>query len=235
MTPAGRREFSRRMAVMWLLVTGLIQLGHDDYFLATALLAGSVAVYIYIPAVPAPVKAMMYDTGSSQAGPDWIGFVLSSLAFAFPVWAAISESHWGAIHPSAVLLWPMGLITSSFWIIGALYASYWIEIKRRKLVISSAFSMHQVPFKEIRRVKTYRRGLPKWLYLLTPLMIMKGQYGGAGSVLLARKRTGIELELKSGKSVSVSDSAYHEEIILILEALERNGVKLTAALHKRLK
>ena len=198
------------------------------------LLVGSVLVYIYLPAVPVPVKALVYNAGMSQTGPDWIGFVLSSLAFVAPIWFAISEPNWGTIHPSSMLLWPMALATSSFWIIGALYSSYWIEIKPRKLIISSTFSVNEVPFKTIKRAKSYRRGLPKWLYLLMPLMLMKGQTAGAGSLLLTQKRTGIELVLKSGKSVSIADSGFEEEIIQILQALDKHGVKLAATFKRRL-
>jgi hypothetical protein len=235
MTKAGRREFFRRILTVSILITGLSQFGYGHTILALALIVGSVLIYTYIPAVPIPAKALVYDAGMSQTGPDWIGFVLSSLAFVAPIWFAINEPHWGTIHPSSVLLWPMALATSSFWIIGALYSSYWIEIKPRKLIISSTFSVHEVPFNTIKRVKSYRRGLPKWLYMLMPLMLMKGQVAGAGSLLLTQKRTGIELILKTGKSVSIADSGFEGEIIQILQALDKHGVKLAATYQKRLK
>ena len=235
MTSSGRRELIRRIFVMVILVVALVTIGYGRYVLGALLLAGSVAFYIYLPAVKPPAGALQYDAGKSQVAPDWLGFVLSSLFIAFPVWAAISEPNWGTIHPSSIMLWPMALVFSSFWIIGALHASYWILIKPDRLVISSAFSFRDVPFDTVKAVRRYRRGLPKWLSLLTPFMIAKGQYGGAGALLLARDRTGMELVLKDGKRLSIADSGYDEEIIEILQALDRNDVKLAAAYRKILR
>ncbi len=219
---------------MAVLIVALTMIGYDRYVLGALLFAGSLAIYIYLPAVRVPAGALQYDAGQSQVAPDWIGFILSSLFFAWPIWATISEPRWGAIHPSSVVLWPMALICSSFWIIGALHASYWILIKPDKLVISSAFSRRDVPFDTIKAVRRYRRGLPKWLYLLAPFMISKGQYGGAGALLLARDRTGMELVLKDGRKLSIADSGYDEEIVEILRSLDRNGVKLAARYAKYL-
>ena len=232
MTSSGLREFIRRILVMVILIVALTTIGYGRYLPGALLLAAALAIYIYLPAVTPPAGALRYDAGKSQVGPDWLGFVLSSLFFAFPVWAAISEPNWGTIHPSSVVLWPMALLFSSFWIIGALHASYWIRIEPHGLKISSAFSLRSVSFDTIKAVRRYRRGLPKWLYLLTPFMMAKGQYGGAGALLLARDRTGMELVLKDGKTLSIADSGYDEEIVEILQALDRNKVKLAAAYRK---
>ncbi|WP_146347337.1 hypothetical protein [Falsiphaeobacter marinintestinus] len=234
MTRMGRREFFRRIVVLASLIAGLSMVGRSAYGLALALGALSVAVYVYLPAVQAPKNALRYDAGATQVGPDWIGFVLSSLFFVFPIWAAMSEPHWGTIHPSSVVLWPMGLVSSSLWVIGALHASYWILVKTKEYVISSAFSQRNVAFDTIKSVRRYKRGLPKWLYVFVPFMIAKGQYGGAGSLLLARDRTGMELELKDGRRISISDSGYDDEIVQILQPLERHNVKLAAAYRKLL-
>ena len=234
MTKSGRREFLRRVVVMLTFTAGLIILGTGSYLSGVVLMAASIAIYVYLPVIKVPERALAYGSGQSQTIPDWLGFIVSSLFFAFPVWAAISEPNWGTIHPSSVLLWPMAVITSSFWIIGALYASYWILIEKHKLVISSAFSRHDVRFDNIKKVRHYSRGLPKWLNLLAPLMIMKGQFSGAGSLLLMQKRTGMELVLNDGRSISIADSAYEQEIIKILQALGAHNVKLAAYYARRL-
>jgi len=235
MTKTGRREFARRIVVMALLVLGLAMAAHGQYPLAVLMLAGAVVFYIFLPAVPSPEKALVQDAGRSWTGSDWTGFILSSGFFAFPIWAAVSAPEWGAIHPSAMVLWPMGLITSSFWIIGALNASFQVLIKADRLVISSAFSRTEARFDNIAKVRRYSRGLPGWLYFLAPLMIMKGQYGAAGSLLLARKRNGMELVMKDGRKISIPGDGFEMESIKILKALARRGVKLAASLQTLLK
>lgn len=234
MTKSGRREFFRRLLVMGVLTVGLVTFGYTTYFIGIGFIAGSIALYIYLPAVPIPKDALVYDTVGSQTVPDWLGFILSSLFFAGPVWAALSEPNWGTIHPSSMLLWPMALLSTSLWIIGALHASYWILITPKKLVVSSAFSKQEISFNSVQKARPYRRGLPGWLYFLMPLMVLKGQFGGAGSLLLAQDRTGIELIMKDGKSNYISDSGYGEEIMFILQTLDQHGVELAARYKKRL-
>ena len=235
MTKAGRREFLRRILVMCLLIAGWVQLGNDNIIVAVGLMVSSVLAYIYLPAFPVPKGALVYGRGQSQTGPDWLGFILSSLFFVFPVWAAISEPNWGTFHPSSIMLWPMALIFSSFWIIGALYASYWIEIKPSKLLISSAWSRQNISYSNIKRVRRFRRTIiPKWMKILLPFMLMKGQYGGAGALLLARNTTGMELVLKNGHSVLIPDAGFEAESLQILSALDKHGVKLATTYQKRL-
>ena len=66
-------------------------------------------------------------------------------------------------------------------------------------------------------------------------MIASGKTTAAGSVLLARDRTGMELVLKDKRRISIADSGYDEEIIEILQALDRHNVKLAAAFRTLLK
>lgn len=235
MTNAGRREFFRRISVLVLLVFGLSQIGYGKYFYTALLIAAAITLYRYLPTVPKPKNALVYDKGASQTGPDWIGFVLTSLFFVAPIWAAISEPVWGTIHPMSVVLWPMAIACSTFWIIGALYSSYWVLLKPNGLIISSAFSERTIPFDTIRKVKRYRRGLPSWLYLFAPFMIARGHYGGAGALLLARDRTGMELILKDGRNAGIASSGFDDEILEIIQALDRHGVKLAAVYKNRLK
>ncbi|PLW75340.1 hypothetical protein [Cohaesibacter celericrescens] len=234
MTRAGRTEFFRRVSVLGLLILGLIQIGYDHYLYAILWIGVAICLYRYLPVVPAPQIALRYDKGASQTGPDWIGFVLSSFFVVAPIWAAIAEPNWGTIHPMSVVLWPMAVACSAFWIIGALYSSYWIVIRPDELVISSAFSCHAIPYKAMNKVKRYRRGVPSWLYLLAPFMMASGQYAGAGALLLARDRTGMEILLKDGRHVSIAGAGYDEEIIKILQVLDSKGVKLAAFFKKRL-
>jgi len=220
---------------MIILVTSFVQALQGQFLPAFALLVASILIYVYLPAVAAPRQALRYDAGKSQIGPDWLGFILSGLAIAFPISAAIDEPRWGTIHPSAVVLWPMALILCSFWIIGALHAAYWILIEPKALVISSAVSRREVPFSTIKSVRRYRRGLPRWISFMAPLMLVNGQASGAGAVMLARDRTGMELVLKDKRRISIADSGYDEEIIEILQSLDRNKVKLAAAFRTLLK
>lgn len=235
MTKSGRREFFRRFSVMIIMVMAFVQTLQGQFLPAVALFVAAILFYVYLPTVAAPKHALRYDAGKSQIGPDWLGFMLSGLAIAFPISAAIDEPLWGTIHPSAVMLWPMALILCSFWVTGALHAAYWILIEPKALVISSAFSRREVPYSTIKSVRRYRRGLPKLISFMVPVMLASGQASGAGAVMLARDRTGMELVLKDKRRISIADGGYDEEIIEILQALDRHKVKLAAAFRTLLR
>lgn len=97
------------------------------------------------------------------------------------------------------------------------------QIEPDRSVISSAFRERSIAFDTIRSVRRYRHGLPNWLYLFVPFMLAKGQYGGAGAMLLAREGTGMELVLKGSRKVRLADSGYDDEIVQILRPISERA------------
>jgi len=225
----GMSEFIRRVIVALLVGLGFAMAGAWPWTAVAALAVLAIATYVFFPRPKPPPGALRYDTGPSQTGPDWLGFVLSGLFFAIPVWAARAEPFFGAIHPSALLTWPLALLSVSFWLIGAVYAAYWIVIDERGLVVRSAFAERRVAFGDIRRVTPYRKSLPRWLVALSPLLVARGQFGAAGALMVARPRRGIVIEHSSGERIAIASDSFDKPMKEILAALAAHGIALESA------
>jgi hypothetical protein len=135
----------------------------------------------------------------------------------------------GAIHPSAVLTWPLALISIAFWLIGAVYAPYWIVIERDGLLVRSAFAERRMPFSDIRRVRPYRKTFPRWLVALSPFLIARGNYGTAGALMLARPRRGIVIEGKNGDRIAIASDSFEKPMEKIKSALAARGIAIEGA------
>jgi len=225
----GMSEFIRRVIVALLVGLGFAMAGAWPWTAVAALAVLAIATYVFFPRPKPPPGALRYDTGPSQTGPDWLGFVLSGLFFAIPVWAARAEPFFGAIHPSAVLTWPLALLSVAFWLIGAVYAAYWIVIDESGLVVRSAFAERRAAFGDIRRVTPYRKSLPRWLVALSPLLVARGQFGAAGALMMARPRRGIVIERDNGESIAIASDSFDKPMKEILAALAAHGIALESA------
>lgn len=225
----GMWEVFRRVIVALIVGFALAMAGAWQWAVVAALAALAIATYIYFPRPKPPPGALRYDTGPSQTGPDWLGFALSGLFFAIPVWAARAEPFFGAIHPSAVLTWPLALLSIAFWLIGAVYAAYWIVIDEAGLLVHSAFAERRVAFAHIRRVSPYRKSLPRWLVALSPMLVARGHFGAAGALMVARPRRGIVIEHDGGDSIAIASDSFDKPMKKIMAALAAHGIVLEKA------
>jgi hypothetical protein len=222
----GMSELSRRAIVALIVGLGFAMAGAWPWTAVVGLAILAVVIYIVFPRPKPPPGALRYSTGPSQTGPDWLGFVLSGLFFAIPVWAARSEPFFGAIHPSALLTWPLALLSIAFWLIGAVYAAYWIVIEADGLRVRAAFTDRRVAFRDIRRVTPYRKSLPRWLMALSPLLVGRGQYGAAGALMLARPRRGIVIEAADGGRIAIASDSFETQMKKIMAALAAQEIAL---------
>ncbi len=102
-------------------------------------------------------------------------------------------------------------------------AAWSLVIERDGLRIATAFGERAIGFSEITRVEPYRRGLPRWLTRLVPLLAALGAYTAAGSVQLARATTGLRLHLASGSPVIIEKEGLEQPFKHVREALARWG------------
>lgn len=161
---------------------------------------------------------------------------MTSLFIALPFWARAGNDSYLyegflLVHPAAVLTWPLALIIMFILVIAAKYASYWVVIEANGLRIGSVKEEKFVPFEQMEEVIPYRKGLPKWLKYLTPLMVLTGKYTAAGAVLLARDTTGMTIKLQDGTLVNIPSEAFEKPFKKILKVLRAHNIPVNSDLH----
>jgi hypothetical protein len=174
---------------------------------------------------------MTYDKMPAVYGPDMLGLMMTSIFLALPFWVGLGEEYmWQdaliPVHPSALLSWPLALITALILVVAARYGSFWLTLETEGLHLHSLRQDRFIAYSKITRVTSFRRGLPRWLKCLTPLLILSGRYTAAGAVLLARDTTGFSLCLADGSIISIDESAFASSARKILKTLKKNGVTI---------
>lgn len=231
MTRTGMVELFRRFLCLLLLTLGLIALGYWGGITAGMLFGGALCVYVVIPRPRPPPSAMIYEKMPAVYGPDMLGLMMTSIFLALPFWVGKGEEYlWQdaaiPIHPSALLSWPLAIVSALILIVAASYSSFWITIEMHGLHIHSLRQDRFVAYSQITRVAPFRRGLPGWLKWLTPLFILTGRHTVAGAVLLARDTTGFSLFVADGSVISIDESAFASSAGKIMKTLKKKGVTL---------
>lgn len=219
MTRAGSLEFLRRAGTLALCVAGLVSL--PRLALAALLLAAAVAFYRLVPRAPRPPDAMGHDRLAAIVLPDLLGFALGSVFLAMPVWLADRA---GAIHPMAIMTWPLALGALAILAAAAHRASAWLRIEAEGLRLASARREQLVPYGAILAVEPWRRGLPGWARALVPWLAAAGRFGAAGAVALARDTSGVRLRLADGRSAVIPRDGFEAPYRLALAALKAHNV-----------
>ena len=224
-------ELFRRFLCLLLLTFGLIALGCWGVITAGVLFGGALCAYAVIPRPRPPSSAMIYERMPAVYGPDILGLMMTSIFFALPFWVGMGEEYmWQdaviPVHPSALLSWPLALITALILVVAARYGSFWLTLETEGLHLHSLRQDRFIPYNQITRVAPFRRGLPHWLKWLTPLFILSGRYTAAGAVLLARETTGFSLCLADGSIISIDESAFESSARKILKTLKKKGVTI---------
>lgn len=220
----GFSELLRRICVALLVAGAFAGAGGWPWPVVVASALCAVAVYIWFPRPHPPEDALRYETAPSQTVPDWMGFILSGVFFALPIWAVRADPGMGPVHPAAALTWPLALIFSAFWMIGASYAAWWLVLGRDGLTVHSFRAERTVPYAAVRAVSPYRKDLPRWIRALTPLLIFSGNYGAAGAVTLARPARGVVLELAGGDALKIQTDNFKQGARALDKALAAHGL-----------
>lgn len=231
MTRIGSVELTRRFFCLALFTLGLVAFGYWGAITAVMLFAGALLTYVALPRPKPPPSALTYEKIPAVYGPDMIGLMMTSVFIALPFWVALSEEYmWQdsvmPLHPSALLSWPLALISASILVIAASYASFWLDIEQDGLHLYSLRQDRFISYSNITRVVPFRRDLLRWVRWLTPLLVLSGRYTAAGAVLLARDTTGFSMCLTDGSTINIDVSAFEKPAKIILNALRKKGVPI---------
>ncbi|MFP1632824.1 zinc-ribbon domain-containing protein [Zhengella sp. ZM62] len=232
-------EILRRIVPLASLVLLYVSLALGDYLWAGIAAVAAVLFYLLPPRIRPPQGAYAYERIPAVIGPDILGFFLTSAFIGLPLVArAIEGGHWDdlleEIHPSAVLVWPMALISLVILVIAYRNASFWLRIEQDGLRVRRSSGERFAAYSAIRQVDLHRRGLPRWIKALTPFLILGGKYGAAGSIMLARDETGIRLDMRDGTSITIAADALEKALLKVLAALKAHGVEMTPDLKEAL-
>ncbi|MFP1631638.1 hypothetical protein ACLB6G_07875 [Zhengella sp. ZM62] len=227
------REMARRLIVLALLCAALAILPERGLLAGLMLAGAGLAVYVLMPRAPRPDNAFIYDRMPAVHGPDLVAYLLTGVFFALPFWARMGEEYLWAdfgllVHPSALLSWPLALISVSILWFSAHYAAFWLVIEPDRLQINRLEGHRAIRFADIARVSPFRRGLPKWMRWITPALIAAGKFGPAGAILLARDTVGITLTLRDGSRISIASEAFESPMRRLIKALGKNGIPIMA-------
>ena len=223
MTAAGIREYGRRLVVLSIAIAGLSLFGLSVVG-AIGLLVLAIVTYAALPQVRRPAGALAYSRMTAVVMPDLIGCLLGGFLLVLPLWMAREDpGRWGLVHPAIWLTGLPAVIALSILIHSANRAAWFLVIERDGLRIATAFGERAIGFADITRVEPYRRGLPRWLTGLVPLLAASGAYTAAGSIQLARDTTGLRLCVASGKPVVIEKEGFEQPFKQVREALARRG------------
>ncbi|MCZ7658534.1 MAG: hypothetical protein M5U07_12090 [Xanthobacteraceae bacterium] len=136
------------------------------------MLAAAVAFYRLVPRAPRPPDAMGHDRLAAIVLPDLLGFALGSVFLAMPVWLADRA---GAIHPMAIMTWPLALGALAILAAAAHRASAWLRIEAEGLRLASA-----------RREQLVRYGA---ILAVEPLAARPSRVGARAGAVARRGRT----------------------------------------------
>ena len=225
MTKAGFFEAGRRITTLVFLMAGLIALCHAYSGIGIASLIVALLAYLFVPRVPAPEGALVYERGSAVIGPDIVGFMLTAPLLAAPFCVGVLAT--------MLLFWPVGLIAAVILAYATWYASCWVLIQPDHFVIATARRELTIPYDQVKYLGTYRRGLPKWLKKFVPFLIMSGKFSAAGALLTARDETGMELKFADGSSQRIPASAFAGSFDLLLNAFAEHHVEMAPSFEKR--
>lgn len=239
MSPEGWAENARRWLALLFVSAGLATFGRTGIWAGIGLIVLGLVIYVVFPA-PKPGKdALRYARGPAVIGPDLLGLALTGFFLALPVWIALGEARYGEaaslVHGAAWLVWPMAAGSASLLVVGVKYASFRLVIEDDGLRLTTARTRRFIPYDAITSVAPWKRGLPKFVRGLVPLLLAMGRPGPAGAIMLARDTTGIELKLTDGKPVRITADAFEKNTKRLLKVLRERGICFEAGLSRWLR
>ena len=239
MSPEGWAENARRWPALVFVGAGLASFGRTGIWIGIGLIVLGIGIYIAFPAPKSEKDALRYARGPAVIGPDLLGLALTGLFFALPFWVALGEARYGEaaalVHGAAWLVWPMAAVTASLLVVGIKYASFRLVIEADGLRLTTARARRFIPYDGIVSVAPWKRGLPRFVRGLVPLLLMMGNPGSAGAIILARDTTGFELKLTDGKPVRITADGFEKNTKRLLKVLRGRGVSFEAGLSKWLR
>lgn len=226
MTNRGIHLLFQRLFSVTLGIGFVATLGALPWFGSAAVLALSLAVYAFWP-VPAPAHgALRYRRGPAVIGPDMMGLVLVSAFFGVPLIASRIE---GGLHPSSVLVWPVGAVFVALLVIGWRRDAFALNIDAKGLRADTGLRHVEMRFDRIEAVEPWRGDLVRKIRPLAPLLVAAGQPGAAGALMVSRESRGVALVGTDGERWVIPGDAFEKGIEVLLTACESHGVAFWSA------
>lgn len=217
MSSSGLTEHARRFVVMALLVAGGSLIGTP--LAAAVALCAALAVYL-LPAVRLPPGARTFSRMTAVIMPDVVGFLLTGFLILLPIWMAREDpGRWGLAHPAVWLTGPVAAISALILVHSANKAAYHLLIDATGMTVVSAWSTRRVEFSDVIGVEPYRRGLPRWMVGLQPLLVSLGAFTAAGSLRLARDTTGIRVHVAGQRPILIEREGFERPFADIRKVL----------------
>lgn len=181
--------------------------------------ASGLALYILWPKARFPAGASTMHRGSAVVGPDIIGFGLLALFVALPVWIGRAEGAQG-LHGSALLIWPLLPAPLALLFLAASNACFGLGVGPAGLSLSGLRRTERIGWDEIIGWRPWRRDQLRVLRAVAPFL----PPSAAGAVLLARASTGVEIVLKSGRSLRLPREGFESGLAHVQRALTERGL-----------
>jgi len=220
MTKSGLLELLMRLIVMVLFAAALVCAVHVNGWMGGGLALAGLAVYIWFPRSSVPDGALRYARGPAVIGPDLIGYMLTTIFLALPFLIGIPGTAW--------MFAPMALVSMLLLVLSAWYASFYLVLGPDEIVLHTLRRSRRVSPGDITGVSAYKRGLPKWMRKLVPFLVMGGAYGAAGSVMLARDETGMELRFADGTRQKIPAQGFEKHFKVLARHLKESGHEVPA-------
>lgn len=234
MTARGIHLAVQRVLTLAVLFAACVALSRGPWPVAAGLLLLAAGVYVFYPVPSPPGDAFLYDRGPAVVGPDVLSFLFVPPLAAIPVWA---DPGWpqagGALHPSAVFVWPLAAVFLAFTVIGWHHASFTLRITAAGFEVDTGRRHVFLPFSKVTGVAPWRRGLPRWMRALAPLALLIGRPGAAGALVMARDSTGIALTRRDAPEFVISSDAFERGTRAVLDACAAHGIPVSPALRKK--
>lgn len=225
-------QYSARVGSLVLLVSGLVHIGSGLVGLLSV--TAALAIVVLLPAPDRSSDALAPDRLPAVLGPDLLGHALTGFFIVLPFWAGGEAGFSRAgIHTMAILTWPMAIGGIVLVAIAAGNASRWIRIGDDALEVATAWRREHIRYADIVRIAPWRRGLPRALRRLTPLLAAGGRLTAAGALVLARDSTGISLTLADGRSVVIENEAFEAPHRRLVQVLKRKGTAMALQEDRR--
>ncbi|PTM41574.1 hypothetical protein [Bosea sp. 124] len=227
MTNQGLIPYLGRAVSLTLFVTGLVHIRSG--LLGPVLVTVALIIIWFLPTKPRPQDALAPHRLPAVIGPDLLCHLLTGFVIALPFWAGgdagFSRS---GINVMAIITWPMALGGLVLVAVAAENTSRLVRIEDDALEVATAWRRQLIRYADIAWIEPWRRGLPRVLRVLAPLLAASGHLTAAGGLMLARDSTGVGLKLADGRSIVIQREAFEKPLQRHLHVLKKKGVPMAA-------
>ncbi len=220
MSRQGASQLLRRVLAALLFIAAAVSIGIAPPVWVGALIIAGGLIYGVWPKPKTMAGDLMLRRGPAVIGPDMLGFSLTALFAALPIWIGRGEATM-SIHGSASMIWIMAAGSAVLLLVGASASCFRLRLGSDGVMLMRLRGERELRWPDIIGWTRWRRGLPGILRRLTLFL----PTGPAGAVLLARDSTGLALHLSDGRVFRLPHEGFEHGEAQLLQALKAHGVR----------